>query len=210
MALSRTSVNNFSSLLIDDLIDTFGLKIKNDLSFPASQIGQNLVDFLVKFNSNIKIEIDYWNEQELIMKHIAPIINAVEIYGEHFNTFAERCIAAKLGDFELAGIVDFVVAKGKYNPSKPYFFIQEYKKNKQGPNSDPFAQLLGEMLVAQKLNEETVVYGCYIIGKFWYFVILENYNYNQESPLNSTETEDLEVIMSKLNWIKQYVENKLK
>ena len=170
MTLSRTSVNNFSSLLIDDLIDTFGLKIKDDLVFPTFQIGQSLVDFLTKFNSNIKIEIDYWNEQELIMKHIAPIINSVEIYGEHFNTFAERCISARIptkaGEIELAGKVDFVVAKGKYNPSKPYFFIQEYKKNKQGPDSDPFAQLIGEMLVAQKLNEENVVYGCYVIGKF--------------------------------------------
>lgn len=51
---------------------------------------------------------------------------------------------------------------------------------------------------------------CYIVGRFWYFVAMNDRNYTEEKPLNSTDLEDLEIILSKLNWIKIYVEEKVK
>lgn len=210
MALSRTSPNNFSKLKLDDLIIIFGLKNLPHLEFEELRIENNLFEVAKVLSQNIVLEIDYWNEQELVMKFISPLLNLMKICGQNFNTFAERKMTAIVDNIKLTGDVDFVVARGIREPREPYFFIQEYRRQKQGPDSDPFAQLLGEMLVAQVLNNEKMVYGCYIIGKYWTFVILESRNYCQLSSLDCTNLEDLEVIMSKLNWVKKYVEEKLK
>ena len=208
MALSTTSVNNFSSLLMDNLVVSFGLKINNSLVFESKISEENQSQFLSQLIKESELEINYWNEQELVMKHIAPILNFAHIKGENYNTFAERNLSAKVDDYLLSGTVDFMVAGGVYNPNSPYFFIQEYKRFKQGSESDPQAQLLGEMLVAQKLNEDELVYGAYIVGRFWYFVVLQNREYSVSKPLDSVDLEDLGVIMAKLNWIKKYVEEK--
>ena len=70
-----------------------------------------------------------------------------------------------------------MLAKGRQIPQLPIFFIQEYKPE-SGPNGDPLGQLLIEMVTAQALNNEPeqTVYGCYIIGRNWFFVVLEGKN----------------------------------
>lgn len=210
MALSRTSVNNFSSLLIDNLVEVFELSKNSKLVFEGFPNSKEQLTFLAKLVQKATKGIEYWNEQELVIKYLSFIIDLADFTGSKYNIFAERNLTANIDNIKLAGKVDFVIAKGQTSPDKPYFFIQEYKRSRQNANSDPLAQLLGEMLVAAKLNEESVVYGAYIVGQFWYFVILNGREYNVLPPLDSAILEDLEVIMSKLNWIKKYVEEKVK
>ena len=208
MALSTTLPNVFSSLNIQDLVDAFGLQ-KTDqteiLSIKITDLQSSRASELVNLYQN---EIEYWNEQELIIKYLSPILNLIDFRGNNYNSFAERTISASVDGILLTGITDFVVARGKYEPRNPYFFIQEFKKAKN-PTGDPFAQLLGEMLVAQVLNQSELVYGLYIVGRFWYFVALENRNYTEILPLDSTNLQDLEIILSKLNWIKNWVREKV-
>ena len=105
--------------------------------------------------------------------------------------------------------VDFMVAGGKYTPTKPYFFIQEYKQQKN-PSGDPLAQVLAEMLVAQKVNQTQTIYGCYIIGKYWNFVSMQNRQYTVLPSLDSTVKDDLENIILHLKSVKQYIEEQVK
>ena len=207
MALSTTLPNSFSTLLIDDLINTFGLENNDKLIFENLEITDKNKLFLEEISVSA-IEIENWNEQELIIKYVGPILNHIDIKGENFNTFAERNLSARVDGIRLTGKVDFVVSSGVYNPSKPYFFIQEYKQQKN-PSGDPFAQLLGEMLVAQVLNGENLVYGAYIIGRFWYFVVMEKREYSVSKPFDSVDLQDLTTILSKLNWIKNWVREKV-
>lgn len=65
------------------------------------------------------------------------------------------------------------------------------------------------MLVAQKLNGEKLIHGAYIVGQFWYFVVMKNRKYNVFTSLDSAILVDLEIIMSKLNWVKKYMTEKL-
>ena len=210
MALSRTSVNNFSSLLIDNLVEIFRLSKNPKLTFESIPNSSEQKAVLTKLVQKSAKGIEYWNEQELVMKYLSFIVDVADLIGQNYNIFAERNLSAKIDNIKLAGKVDFVVAKGQTSPDKPYFFIQEYKRSRQNTNSDPLAQLIGEMLVAQKLNEENLIHGAYIVGQFWYFVVMKEREYNVFAALDSAILADLEVIMSKLNWIKQYVENKLK
>ncbi len=209
MPISKNSQNNFSSLNIQDLIDTFNLKTVDNLAFLSESVSELQKTKIAEICQVSTQEIDTWNEQELIIKHISLILNTAKMEGPSYNTFAERSFCGKVDEIELGGIVDFLVARGRFQPREPYFFLQEYKKNTLGPNSDPLAQLLGEMLVAQELNQNLQMYGAYIVGRSWYFVVLHERDYNVLKPFDSTNFEELIEIISKLNWIKQYVEEKL-
>jgi hypothetical protein len=132
-----------------------------------------------------------WNEQELSMHFIGPMLSLVDFTGENFNTYANRSIKATIGDIELNGIPDGMIAKGRREPEIPYFCFQEYKKEIDR-NGHPAAQALGAMLVGQRLNEnKSPIYGCYVIGKFWTFMILEEKNYALSQGYDATSDEIL-------------------
>ena len=208
MSISQTSANSFSSLSLQDVVDIFNLEDSQNLFFPTNQFYFDKVQ-MSKFLSKISNQVDYWTEQELIMKHIAPILNLVDMTGSNYNTFAGRPIGAKVGDYEMSGYVDFLVAKGKYEPTQPYFFIHEFKKG-LNQNGDPFGQLLGEMLVAQVINNDNLVYGLVIVGRLWHFVVLKGKEFTRISPLDSLDIIDLQIIFDRLSGVKQYIEDKLR
>ncbi|MBI1926865.1 hypothetical protein HYR99_21800 [Candidatus Poribacteria bacterium] len=94
-------------------------------------------------------------------------------YNEPFAYFLERDLRGIVGDYELFGKVDGMIASGFRNPRQPYFCLNESKKHLD-PTGDPAAQTLVTMLVAQELNgHQRPVYGTSIIGRNWFFMVLE-------------------------------------
>ena len=210
MPISLTSPNNFSSLTLQNLVITFGIKESNSLVFPTQLTNYNL-EILQEIVDSAKDEIDSWTEQELIIKHLSAILKIANLKGENYNTFAGRPIGADVEGVELSGYVDFLVASGRYEPVRPYFFVHEFKKS-INHSGDPFAQLIGELLVAKELNQDnnSPVYGLVVIGRLWYFVILNQKEFTRLQPLNSTDMDDLQIIFDKLAGIKQYIEIEVK
>ena len=210
MPISLTSPNNFSSLTLQNLVITFGIKESNSFVFPTQLTNYNL-EILQEIVDSAKDEIDSWTEQELIIKHLSAILKIANLKGENYNTFAGRPIGADVEGVELSGYVDFLVASGRYEPVRPYFFVHEFKKS-INHSGDPFAQLIGELLVAKELNQDnnSPVYGLVVIGRLWYFVILNQKEFTRLQPLNSTDMDDLQIIFDKLAGIKQYIEIEVK
>jgi hypothetical protein len=121
--------------------------------------------------------VDNWNEQELSLHFIGPLFTLVNFTDQQFNIFAQRYISATVDDEELSGYPDGLIASGWREPEIPYFCFQEYKKKKD-PNGDPAGQCLAAMLVAQELNQnEKTVYGCYVLGRNWFFMLLQGQEY---------------------------------
>jgi hypothetical protein len=90
----------------------------------------------------------------------------------------ERDLAVKIDDYELSGRVYGLIATGFRNPKKPYFCLNECKKGTD-PNGDPKGQALIAMLAVRQLNQnDSPVYGCYVIGRDWYFMVIENKRYS--------------------------------
>jgi hypothetical protein len=89
-----------------------------------------------------------------------------------------------------------MLAKGIRNELRlPYFCFHEYKKSK--PDKDPRGQLLLDMLIAQTMNHnEKPIYGAYIIGKWWQFVILNEKEYKISYSLDATQQDDLQRIVA--------------
>ncbi|MFN0203884.1 MAG: hypothetical protein ACKVTZ_20350 [Bacteroidia bacterium] len=150
-----------------------------------------------------------WNEDELKMNFIAPLLRLVHYGAEkRYKAFFQRSLSCKIADIEMSGIVDMVIASGWEKPSTPYFFLHEYKQEQAG-KGDARGQLLAAMLTAQALNQnEKAIFGVYLVGANWRFVVLENKTYSIKR-FDATKEEELLCIFSMLQWIKKYIETDL-
>lgn len=203
---------SFEKWLWEDLEEHFGLTnhispiltewISNDI-----QISNEETSRCKHLLNNLTLHYQDWNEEELKMQFIAPLISLVDYYDTSFTAFAQRNISAKLNGIELYGRVDWMLAKGKQTPRNPYVFIHEYKPEK-GSANDPKGQLLSEMLAAQVINsDQRPIFGAYVTGKDWYFVVLDGRHYSVSRPYQANEFQDFEVIFKCLKEIKNILKN---
>ncbi|WP_083235046.1 hypothetical protein, partial [Candidatus Marithrix sp. Canyon 246] len=175
----QVPIYTFSTISFKDLESI--VEIKRNISieifsdwFKADiELNQNDQDF---FNNLIKENyflIESYNEEELKVKFIAPILNRVKFtdVDHEIRDFYEEKLTYKTDKFILTGTTDFLVAKGLEYSKIPYFFIQEFKKSIK--NDDPRPQLLAELISAIEINNFKVIKGAFIIGENWNFVILE-------------------------------------
>ena len=134
------------------------------------------------------------NEETLKMNFISFVLNSVQFNGKNYTAFADERLEAEFDTMIVSGKADWFVAKGKYKPETPYFFLQEYKRTKRG-NSDPDGQLLAEMLVVRKLNDDgQPMKGLTVLGKLWNFMVLDGGQYCISKSYDSTQKEDLKEI----------------
>lgn len=124
--------------------------------------------------------VDLWNEAELKMKFLAPLLELVNYDTPHYRAFMERPLSAKKGTEITTGIVDFLIARGRQLPRLPFFCIHEYKPDPSASN-DPLGQLLIGLVAIYQSNQTEKhsfpVYGVYVIGKFFYFVVFDGKTY---------------------------------
>lgn len=200
-------MSTFKSWTREKLKDRFGLKRIYD--------HPNLVEWL---NSEVEITsfeleslsfwregmlkyIDYWNEEEVKLKFIGNIVTLVRYETDDISIFAERYISGIVDGEELNGIPDLIIAVGKQEIKTPLFFLHEYKKELDNDSPDPAGQCLAAMLLAYELNLNTPqmaqkpVFGGYIIGRNWFFMVLNpNRTYCISLSFDATHQDDLEKI----------------
>lgn len=157
------------------------------------------------------LNVGHWNEQELSLHFIGPIFSMPKFtIVKKMNLFAQRFISASVPDITntpilLSGKPDGMLASGFRSPDTPFFCFQEYKREKD-PNGDPAGQCLAAMLVGQSLNNnpEETIYGCYVVGENWRFMILQGKNYTV-SPAFSAATDEVYFIIGVLKRLKQLI-----
>ncbi|MCU0443689.1 MAG: hypothetical protein MUE85_02145 [Microscillaceae bacterium] len=186
-----TSVENLSLL-------TEWLNVSIKLSVTEKQT-------IVDLRNKLRKKADAWNEDELKFFFISPLINLVNYNSDKYSAFTQRPLSAKIKDVEVSGRVEFMLAKGKQNPREPFFFLHEYKQERKRDN-DPLGQLLISMLAAQENNTlKHPLYGCYVTGRFWFFVVLEGDKYATSLAYDATQ-DDIFQIVASLQEIKNYIE----
>jgi len=150
-----------------------------------------------------------WNEYELLAQFIGPLLATVSFYGERYSAFHQRTLVLPDNGQQTEGKVDGMVALGRSEPEVPFFFLHEYKKS-QGYDADPEGQLLIAMVAAQRLNDDGLpLYGCYIVGSYWRFVLLDGKNYAVSQGYDATDAEELRIIWSVLQHTKRIVEERV-
>ncbi len=161
---------------------------------------------VLKRYQKILLNNDKWNEFELSEWFIGPIMSLVDFCGDEIKLFAYRELTAIINNYELIGKPDAMIASGIDFPIIPYFCFHEYKRQTD-PNGDPRTQLLGAMIVAQALNnDEKPIYGVYIIGYSWTFVVLKD-NKWCESNSYSAKDNDIFDIYKMLLALKEIIFN---
>ncbi len=160
---------------------------------------------LERLRIDLLANADYWNEEELKVKFIGQLLDLVQLEGPTFRTFYDRPLSATLNGTRLYGTVDMVVATGFQIPTEPFFCIHEYKQEGRR-EGDPKGQLLAAMLVAQTLNTAPhPVYGCYVLGRNWFFVVLTGTEYAISDAYVATQS-DLLAIFQVLRFIRRQIE----
>lgn len=152
-----------------------------------------------------------WNEFDLMCYFIGPLLTLVDFQGEKYDGFFHRKLEARLeaGEtlYEVSGFADWLVAAGRGEPQRPYFFLSEYKRQSYS-KSDPLGQLLIAMLTAQKKNEDfRPLYGCYVIGSSWRFVRLSQKTYARSETFDASASGDFKNIWLILQKTKMMIES---
>lgn len=176
-------MKSFRNWTRQDISDRFGLDVKQSCKDLDRwlDVNESISDSeekeLSRLQEKLKQNVDVWNEQELIIKFIALIIDMVDYDNHEFKSFANRRLKGKIDGEEVSGEVDLMIASGKFEPKEPYFCLHEYKKEK-GVDNDPLGQLIIAMMTAQELNQNAYpVYGAYVMGRNWFFLTLEGRKY---------------------------------
>lgn len=205
--MEKWTFRNSTLLLLEE---KFGLILENTLpslddwlAVENENLSENEKNSLLPFQSFLQEKVDDWNEQELSMHFIGPIFSLLRFSSKKYGSFAGRELTGIVGDVEFSGKPDEMIASGRLEPKIPYFFLQEYKQESD-PSGDPRAQVLAAMLVAQtKNNNNLPIYGGYVKGRMWYFMVLEGGNYAKSRAYDATEDDifDIFKILKKLKTI---------
>lgn len=138
--------------------------------------------------------IEFWNEEDLKMKFIAFLLALVPFDEVRYKGFLERTIKATVKGEVISGIVDYIVATGKAEPQVPFFFLQEYKPHRR-PGRDALAQVLSAMIAARERNApQKTMYGSYVIGRQWFFLVLEENTYTISQAFDITQEDIVRVV----------------
>ena len=211
---------SFENWTREEVQDTFGIKRNNDLDILKNWINTNQqltekeLEFLSELHKGLRNDLDLYNEDELKFFFIGDVLRLVKFKAETYRAFTQRHIefTTQTVDNEtitVAGIVELVVATGQQTPKKPFFFLQEFKQSLKR-NNDPLGQLLIAMLAAKvQKNNDKAIYGCYVLGSAWYFVVLDKNEYGVSLVYDVTISENLHKIICLLKEQKKHIEQEL-
>ncbi|MEM6297604.1 MAG: hypothetical protein AAF740_02840 [Bacteroidota bacterium] len=186
-----------------------GEELTNWLTFDC-QIPERQAEQVEVLRESLEERVEFWNEGALKFHFLGPLLTLVNYRVGDFYSFPEQSISLELEDgHTISGILDLMVAKGKQIPKAPFFTLHEYKPQ-LGNTKDPLGQLLVSMVAAQRQNEveniSTPIFGCYVIGRLWFFVYFENYTYQKSKAFDATDTDDLKQIVCALHYVRKKLE----
>jgi hypothetical protein len=195
------------------IIGDYGLKFNHQCSFLDKLLditinteNENL-PLIETYRQRIEHQGAFWNEEELKMKFLALVFDYANVIEESkIELFYERTLSTELAGVKQSVVCDCLLASpyGIYEPKIPYFFLQEFKKQKQ--NEDAEGQMLLAMLIAQKLNSNgNPLYGCFIQGRYWIFSVLHENNYCISRTYEITQKNDILSIIFILRNLKQII-----
>lgn len=210
--------SNFRDWTLDSLDKTFGMRQVLEKECPSIQKWkeQALQETISDINQSVLVNLQEpfqwggkaWNEFELENKFISPLIMLVRFDDRKIGYFLERKLEGIVNDYTLSGIVDGMIATGFRNPDIPFFCMHEYAPTSpmgtdsisphwgdaRGASGFPDAQALVAMMVAREINEnKKPIYGMYIVGFIWNFMLLEGNEYCISKSYNAEDEEVFEI-----------------
>ncbi len=205
------TTRTFGTFTFEEVEEAFG--IEKEASLPLleewlsaiSEIDDIYKFMLNRLKNHLLEEVLNWNEDELKMFFIGPLIELAKVQTKDFKPFTQRTLEVTINETKITGKVDFMIAKGKRTAKPPYFCIHEYKQEAD-TSDDALGQLLITMVAAQMLNDNKFpMLGAYIVGRIWFFVILDDKQYAVSNAYNASD-EDIFQIFAILQKSKEIIQ----
>lgn len=209
-------MEKFHELRIDKVLNAFSIQKKKDCLHLNHWLNHEEV------LTSTEIEIlsiaiqrynelgDGWNEEELKMHFISLVFLVANInIPQVCKTFYERPLSGIVQGKTLNVICDCMIAQPDFAglPTKPYFFLQEFKQAQRFGKTDPEGQMLAAMLIAQEKHQDgKPLYGSFIIERHWYFCILQGAEYCVSQSFDATKKEYLMQISYILRQLKNIIQ----
>lgn len=211
-------MNSFKYWKRQELEEAFGIEQKKQLALLEQWLTTKLPSLttqerqrLAYLKQRLADNVLDWNETELKFYFLGPLMELVNYDTDSYKSFLERPLSIQFNQETITGTVDFLIAKGKQIPRSPYFCLHEYKPE-TGTSNDPIGQLLIAMLAAQAeniaKNNDIPIYGAYVLGRNFHFVVLNEKTYAVSAGHNAT-TDDIFEIFIILRQVKTYIEQNL-
>jgi len=206
----------------DILLSTFGVEETRESELIAQfvQAEWSLDEFdvrtLKRQHQKALSDADSRNEEEPKMNLLAFLFDLADLSSpKRIKPFYERTITAtvpaKDDAYFISQKVDYMLATpiGKGTPGVPYFFMQEFEKEK-GEKSDAEGLLLAAMLAAVLAatatnNNDKPLYGGYINGRMWFFAIFTQQVLHISRPFIATNHDDLAQSVAILRKVKTLI-----
>lgn len=193
-------MRSFETWTYEEVEDAFGLVQKDkSLEFEewldATDCNPNESEkgLLDDYRKLLLKEIKNWNEDELKLFFIGPVLATVNFNTAYFKPFTQRTLTIQNDNVSASGKVDFLLARGKMIPKIPFFCLHEYKQENRRDN-DPLGQLLIGMVAAQAKNvHDLPIYGSYVSGRNWFFVMLKDKNYYLSNAYNASDNDIFQI-----------------
>ena len=206
---------SFGKCTLDFLDNEFNLEQNNTLSIlkewlsVPSEVTENEKSMLLDLQESLEYNVHDWNEAELISNFIGPLFQKLKIFSKKYNYYSIRDVegikTGNNGDWRIYGKPDGMIAGGRRSPRRPYFMFNEYKKDTDS-DGDPAGQALSAMLIGQVINDKKrPIYGCYVVGQYWNFMVLNDNEYAISATYSSLRS-DIFLIFNILKRIKSYIE----
>lgn len=209
----KTKAKPFKNWLYEEVAQEFGLHRVEEHPF-LSQLNEctlseshPLREQIEDLRSSLRTYAEAWNEDELKTMFINPFVRLARFISPYYKVFTQRPMSVRYNnDTQLTeGLVEYMLAKGFQIPTKPHFFIHEYKPEKRRDN-DPLGQLLIAMIACQQKNQDNKpLYGLYVAGRLWFFVVLDGKTC-AVSKSYSAEDDEIFKIFAMLLHIKDVIE----
>lgn len=205
---------SFKFWLAQEVEESFGIRrIKNmpalqrwlehEVSVPKP--AKATAEFL---RAQLEDNVDNWNEATLKFLFIGPLCALVNFNTEYTNGFSEKPLSIKTDEHRASDYVDFMVATGTQSPRAPFYLVHEYKHENKAI-LDPKGQLLIAMVAAQKANQTVdltqPVYGSYVLGRFWFFVVLNGNEYAISKAFDATQKDGFATVLHCLYAMRHYI-----
>ncbi len=160
---------------------------------------------LLALRERLREKVEFWNEATLSFYFLGPLMAMVDFDDtEYYSSFVQTPLSMPLNGDNIKGNVDFLVATGYQKPKSPFFVLHEYKPE-ESSRLDPTGQLMIAMLSARRENEQRgldlPIYGTYVLGRFWFFLLLRGSDYAKSLAYDATQ-DDLFRIFAILKQVK--------
>ncbi|TAE15572.1 MAG: hypothetical protein EAZ95_08590 [Bacteroidetes bacterium] len=205
----------FEQWLYEDVEIEFGIERIKNLPTMLQWLDVSTTQDLPERFENLRIElsenVENWNEDELKMMFAYPFISYIGLNSfDGYRVFIQNNLVRNFEIVEESQETILFIAQGKQKPKPNFLFFQTFQAE-NGTSKDVLGQLLIAMTNAQTLNEDAQkpLYGCYIIGRLWFFVLLVGKQYAVSRAYDATQTDDMTAMIQILEKVKQHIHREL-